>query len=235
VDAYAATHLFAPLGITAFYWKRAPGNLPDTQSGLYLHRTDLAKIGYLYLQDGWWGASPPARGLGAGLHTPRHAACAPRIVAYPDGIMPRLAAHSYGWLGWGPPPSSQVLAGTRAFSEVADPRCWKHLLHFLSPEFHPVFAHRYAPSVPCWRPPRASASSRKGDKRANIPLDSVDNLYYWWASCRGTHSYRWSLLWGISVDRPSMSHLERRGRKEVVASFAWALFPCVADTPCYGQ
>jgi CubicO group peptidase (beta-lactamase class C family) len=54
VDAYAATHLFQPLGITDFYWKRAPGDLPDTQSGLYLRRTDLAKIGYLYLQDGWW-------------------------------------------------------------------------------------------------------------------------------------------------------------------------------------
>jgi CubicO group peptidase (beta-lactamase class C family) len=54
VDAYAATHLFQPLGITDFHWKRAPGDLPDTQSGLYLRRTDLAKIGYLYLRDGWW-------------------------------------------------------------------------------------------------------------------------------------------------------------------------------------
>jgi len=49
VDAYAAACLFAPLGITDFYWKRAPGDLPDTEGGLYLRRTDLAKIGYLYL------------------------------------------------------------------------------------------------------------------------------------------------------------------------------------------
>jgi CubicO group peptidase (beta-lactamase class C family) len=54
VDAYAAAFLFAPLGITDFYWKRAPGDLPDTEGGLYLRRTDLTKIGYLYLQDGWW-------------------------------------------------------------------------------------------------------------------------------------------------------------------------------------
>ena len=54
VDAYAVTYLFPLLGITDFYWKRAPGGLPDTQSGLYLRRTDLAKIGYLYLRDGWW-------------------------------------------------------------------------------------------------------------------------------------------------------------------------------------
>jgi len=54
VDAYAAVHLFQPLGITDLYWKRAPGDLPDTEGGLYLRRTDLAKIGYLYIQDGWW-------------------------------------------------------------------------------------------------------------------------------------------------------------------------------------
>jgi CubicO group peptidase (beta-lactamase class C family) len=75
VDAYAATHLFQPLGITDFYWKRAPDGLPDTQSGLYLRRTDLAKIGYLYLRDGWWeGRRLVPRGLGAGLHRPRYAA-----------------------------------------------------------------------------------------------------------------------------------------------------------------
>jgi hypothetical protein len=45
----------------------------------------------------------------------------------------------------------------------------------------------------------------------------------------------WLLRWEIWVDRPSISHLQRRCRKEVVASSACALLPCVADTPCYGQ
>lgn len=53
-DEYAAEHLFSPLGITDTYWKRTPTGLSDTEGGLYLTARDLAKIGYLYLQDGVW-------------------------------------------------------------------------------------------------------------------------------------------------------------------------------------
>lgn len=53
-DEYAAEHLFAPLGITDTYWKRTPKGLSDTEGGLYLTARDLAKIGYLYLNDGMW-------------------------------------------------------------------------------------------------------------------------------------------------------------------------------------
>ena len=52
-DDYAKEHLFAPLGID-FYWKRTPMGLADTEGGLYLKPRDLAKIGYLYLNDGVW-------------------------------------------------------------------------------------------------------------------------------------------------------------------------------------
>ncbi len=52
-DDYAKEHLFAPLGI-AFYWKRTPKGLADTEGGLYLTARDLAKFGYLYLKDGVW-------------------------------------------------------------------------------------------------------------------------------------------------------------------------------------
>lgn len=51
---YAAEHLFAPLGITDSYWKTTPTGLADTEGGLYLTARDLAKIGYLYLNDGVW-------------------------------------------------------------------------------------------------------------------------------------------------------------------------------------
>jgi len=51
---YAAEHLFAPLGITDTYWKRTPTGLSDTEGGLYLTPRDLAKVGYLYLNDGVW-------------------------------------------------------------------------------------------------------------------------------------------------------------------------------------
>lgn len=54
IDAYAEQHLFGPLGITDYYWKREPTGLPDTEGGLYLEAEQLAKIGYLYLRDGTW-------------------------------------------------------------------------------------------------------------------------------------------------------------------------------------
>lgn len=53
-DDYAREHLFKPLGIEDFYWKRTPTELPDTEGGLYLTPHDLAKVGYLYLKDGVW-------------------------------------------------------------------------------------------------------------------------------------------------------------------------------------
>ncbi|MBI1853443.1 MAG: serine hydrolase [Planctomycetes bacterium] len=54
IDEYARDHLFAPLGIREFHWKRAPGGLPDTEGGLYLRRLDLANIGQLFLYGGRW-------------------------------------------------------------------------------------------------------------------------------------------------------------------------------------
>lgn len=53
-DDYAADHLFGPMGIRRFFWKRTPTGLPDTEGGLYLTRADLARFGQLYLQDGFW-------------------------------------------------------------------------------------------------------------------------------------------------------------------------------------
>jgi CubicO group peptidase (beta-lactamase class C family) len=54
VDEYAVEHLFGPLGIASYYWKKTPKGFPDTEGGLYLLPQDLAKIGYLYLRDGVW-------------------------------------------------------------------------------------------------------------------------------------------------------------------------------------
>ena len=54
IEAYTAQHLFRPLGITDYEWKRTPFGLADTQEGLFLSTRDLAKIAYLYLQKGRW-------------------------------------------------------------------------------------------------------------------------------------------------------------------------------------
>jgi CubicO group peptidase (beta-lactamase class C family) len=54
IEEYGAQNLFAPLGIPAWFWKRTPWGLPDTEGGLYLERHDLAKIGYLFHHNGVW-------------------------------------------------------------------------------------------------------------------------------------------------------------------------------------
>ncbi|MCZ6598054.1 MAG: serine hydrolase [Planctomycetota bacterium] len=54
IDRYAEEHLFGPLGIKDYHWKRTPSGLPDTEGGLYLKPRDLAKIGLLFLRDGVW-------------------------------------------------------------------------------------------------------------------------------------------------------------------------------------
>lgn len=54
IEEYAARHLFGPLGIERWFWKRTPAGLADTEGGLYLEATDLARIWQLWLQGGTW-------------------------------------------------------------------------------------------------------------------------------------------------------------------------------------
>ncbi len=54
IEDYGNRVLFEKLGIDAYYWKKTPLGLPDTEGGLYLNAEDLAKIGLLHLQDGIW-------------------------------------------------------------------------------------------------------------------------------------------------------------------------------------
>jgi CubicO group peptidase (beta-lactamase class C family) len=54
IEKYAHQHLFTPLGIEKYHWKRTPLGVVDTEGGLYLRSEDLAKIGQLYMHDGVW-------------------------------------------------------------------------------------------------------------------------------------------------------------------------------------
>jgi CubicO group peptidase (beta-lactamase class C family) len=54
IEPYAAEHLFAPLGIERWFWKRSPSGLVDTEGGLYLTVHDMARLAQLYLQGGAW-------------------------------------------------------------------------------------------------------------------------------------------------------------------------------------
>ncbi len=50
----AEEHLFGPLGITRYYWRQDPLGVNYGGSELYLTSRDMAKIGYLYLNNGTW-------------------------------------------------------------------------------------------------------------------------------------------------------------------------------------
>jgi CubicO group peptidase (beta-lactamase class C family) len=52
---YAKSALFEPLGITSAHWGRLDDQgVMDGESGLFLTPLDMARIGYLYLQNGLW-------------------------------------------------------------------------------------------------------------------------------------------------------------------------------------
>jgi CubicO group peptidase (beta-lactamase class C family) len=57
IEEYAARHVFGPLGIRDWHWKRTPSGVPDTEGGLYLAAPDLAKLWYLFVKDGAWNGS----------------------------------------------------------------------------------------------------------------------------------------------------------------------------------
>jgi CubicO group peptidase (beta-lactamase class C family) len=52
--SYAETHLFGPLGITDVLWSENPQGISIGWAGIYMGPHDMAKIGYLYLNNGKW-------------------------------------------------------------------------------------------------------------------------------------------------------------------------------------
>lgn len=53
-DKFAERYLFGPLGITKYYWQKAPNGVVNTLGGLWLRPRDMAKIGQLMLDGGRW-------------------------------------------------------------------------------------------------------------------------------------------------------------------------------------
>ncbi len=103
LEEYAARHLFAPLGIERYFWKRSPTGLIDAEGGLFLRPRDLARVAYLYLHDGTWN--------GTAVVTPEWVkqSIAPAIDVSSDGV-------KYGFKWWlypyGAVPGRLVFAGS---------------------------------------------------------------------------------------------------------------------------
>jgi CubicO group peptidase (beta-lactamase class C family) len=53
-NEYAMDHLFGPLGISDVDWSSSPQGISVGYSELRMHSQDMAKIGYLYLNEGRW-------------------------------------------------------------------------------------------------------------------------------------------------------------------------------------
>jgi CubicO group peptidase (beta-lactamase class C family) len=54
IDEFSAKYLFGPLGISVFDWSYLKPDIVYASGELFLRPRDLAKFGYLYLNDGVW-------------------------------------------------------------------------------------------------------------------------------------------------------------------------------------
>jgi len=94
-DAYAAEHLFAPLGIQRWRWFRNSQGHPHTGGGLDLRPRDMARFGHFYLQKGSWNDRRVVPREWVEVSTRRHVVFDP-----PRGG----GAVGYGYLWWILPP-----------------------------------------------------------------------------------------------------------------------------------
>jgi CubicO group peptidase (beta-lactamase class C family) len=54
ISTFANNNLFTPLQIDDYFWERIGGGHYFASGGIYLTPRSLAKLGYLYLNDGYW-------------------------------------------------------------------------------------------------------------------------------------------------------------------------------------
>jgi CubicO group peptidase (beta-lactamase class C family) len=54
MEVFAEEYLFSPLNITDYYWGKDPQGITQGETYLSLTSRDMAKIGFLYLQNGTW-------------------------------------------------------------------------------------------------------------------------------------------------------------------------------------
>jgi len=101
LEEYGKKYLFTPLSID-YYWKRTYLGVVDSEGGLYLRGEDLAKIGYLFLQDGMWKSKRIVSSdwVKQSL-TPRIDAEEGMKYGYKWWLYPRKDSQHFVWMAWG--------------------------------------------------------------------------------------------------------------------------------------
>jgi len=143
IEEYGEKYVFAPLGIK-HYWKRSPMKVVDTEGGLYLSGTDLAKIGYLFLHDGMWdGKQIVSKEWVKESLTPAIDAEEGFKYGYKWWLLPRAGGLDFVWMGMGFGgqhlmvfPEKHLIATFTAWSILKDP-----------PSYVEEFANKLVPSV----------------------------------------------------------------------------------------
>jgi CubicO group peptidase (beta-lactamase class C family) len=91
-DKFAERHLFEPLGITNYYWQKAPNGVVNTLGGLALRPRDMAKMGYLFLNGGRW--------QGKQIVSEKWVAASSRLQVGAGQLPASCLADGYGYQWW---------------------------------------------------------------------------------------------------------------------------------------
>jgi CubicO group peptidase (beta-lactamase class C family) len=135
VEDYARNHLFEPLGIHEYHWKRSPLGEVDTEGGLFLPDHGLAKIGELYRNLGMWHGmrllgedwvkdsvtprSDPGDGMRYGYQW--------WLVPYGDGTRQAWAGFGFGGQYVFVMPEDGLVAVTTAWN-ILDPKYYERII-----------------------------------------------------------------------------------------------------------
>jgi CubicO group peptidase (beta-lactamase class C family) len=135
LEDYARSHLFEPLGIHEYHWKRSPLGEVDSEGGLFLPDDGLAKIGELYRRLGMWHGE---RLLGEDWIResvmPRSDPGEGFRYGYQWWLVPYGDASRYAWAGFGfggqyvfVMPEDGVVAVTTAWN-ILDPKYYDRII-----------------------------------------------------------------------------------------------------------
>jgi CubicO group peptidase (beta-lactamase class C family) len=115
---FAKQNLFEPLGITNYSWDNDASGIPIGGWGLWLTPRDMAKLGYLYLQNGQWDGRQIVSAQWVKAATQKHTGTGGQLLdyGYQWWIYPSLGAYTalgrYGQMIFVIPESALVIVTT---------------------------------------------------------------------------------------------------------------------------